>query len=79
MCIIIWMLAPSRHQACTLASETPIGMIDPLKNWNISTNKEGFMGKVIVGSKQEPLCIPGNSTITVPGVTKNLAWCHLLG
>ena len=28
------------------------------------------MGKVIVGRKQEPLCIPGNSTITVPGAIK---------
>ena len=28
------------------------------------------MDIVIVGSKQEPLCIPGNSTITVPGTTK---------
>ena len=28
------------------------------------------MGKVIVGSKQEPLCISGNSTTTVPGVIK---------
>ena len=28
------------------------------------------MGKVIVGNKQVPLCIPGNSTITVPGAVK---------
>ena len=28
------------------------------------------MGKVIVGGKQEALCILGNSTITVPGTTK---------
>ena len=28
------------------------------------------MGNVIAGSKQEPLCIPRNSTITVPGTTK---------
>ena len=30
------------------------------------------MGKVTVGSKLEPLGIPGNSTITVPGATKRL-------
>ena len=30
------------------------------------------MSKIIVGSKQEPLYIPWNSTITVPGATKRL-------
>ena len=40
------------------------------KPQNFSSNKEGFMGKVIVGSKQEPLCIPKNSTITVSGAIK---------
>ena len=35
-----------------------------------SSNKEGFMDKVIVGSKQELLYIPGNSTITVPGAVR---------
>ena len=30
------------------------------------------MGKVIKGSKQEPLCIPGNSPNMVPGTIKTL-------
>ena len=39
--IIIQMFAPSRHQAYTLTSETPMGWIDPLiKNQNFSGNKE---------------------------------------
>ena len=72
VCIIIWMFTPSKHQACMLSSETPMDMINhPIKKpQHFSSYKEGFVGKVIVGSKQEPLCIHGSSTITVSGAMK---------
>ena len=34
--------------------------------------KDGLIGKVIVGIKQQPICIPGNSTITILGQTNKL-------
>ena len=34
--------------------------------------KDGLIGQVIIGTKQQPICIPGNSTITVPGCTNKL-------
>ena len=34
--------------------------------------KDGLKGKVTIGSKQQPICIPGHSTITIPGYTNKL-------
>ena len=34
--------------------------------------KDGAMGQVTIGSKQNPVCVPGNSAITVPGQTNKI-------
>ena len=34
--------------------------------------KDGLLGQVTIGDKQQPICIPGNSTITIPGHTNKL-------
>ena len=31
-----------------------------------------MIGQVTIGTKQQPICIPGNSTITIPGCTNKL-------
>ena len=37
-----------------------------------SVNKEGLMGNVTTGIREELVCIPGNSSITVPGMVNKL-------
>ena len=34
--------------------------------------KDGLIGQVTIGTKQWPICIPGNSTITIPGCNSKL-------
>ena len=34
--------------------------------------KNGAIGQVTIGSKQNPVCIPGNSALTVPGQTNKI-------
>ena len=34
--------------------------------------KDGLIGQVTIGTKQQPICIPGNSTITILGCTSKL-------
>ena len=34
--------------------------------------KDGLIGQVTVGTKQQPICIPRSSTITIPGCTNKL-------
>ena len=46
------------------------GQDEPSKNPICSSNRDDLIGRVIVGSKQEPLCILGNSTITALYVAK---------
>ena len=53
---------------------------DSLKNWlnclkksqPSFIGKDGLIGQVTIGTKQQPICIPGNSTITIPGCTSKL-------
>ena len=33
---------------------------------------DGAIGQVTIGSKQNPVCVPGNSAITVPGQTSKI-------
>ena len=30
-------------------------------------NKDGLLGKVLVGNATQPICVPGNSALTIPG------------
>ena len=55
--------------------------IYPLKNWLSWLNKkpwpffigkDGLIGQVRIGTKQQPICIPRNSTITILGCTNKL-------
>ena len=34
--------------------------------------KDGLIGQVTIGTKQQPICIPGNSAITILGCTNKL-------
>ena len=34
--------------------------------------KDGLIGQVTIGTKQQPICIPGNCTITILGCTNKL-------
>ena len=40
------------------------------KDQSYFKRKNGAIGQVTIGSKQNPVCIPGNSALTVPGQTK---------
>ena len=35
--------------------------------------KDGAIGQVTIGSKQNPVCVPSNSVITVPGQTNKIS------
>ena len=37
------------------------------KAQNFTTNKDGLLGKVLVGNATQPICVPGNSALTIPG------------
>ena len=53
---------------------------NPLQNWlnclkkvqPSFIDKDGLMGQVTIGTKQQPICIPSNSTITILGCTSKL-------
>ena len=57
-----------------------IGMSNSPKTDHLSKKKDqsyfkrrnGAIGQVTVGSKQNPVCIPGNSALTVPGQTSKI-------
>ena len=34
---------------------------------NSTINKDGLLGKVLVGNVTQPICVPGNSALTIPG------------
>ena len=37
------------------------------KAQNFAINKDGLLGKVLVGNAIQPTCVPGNSALTIPG------------
>ena len=37
------------------------------KAQNFIINKDGLLGKVLVGNATQPICVPGNSALTIPG------------
>ena len=39
----------------------------PKKSLNFTINKDGLLGKVLVGNVTQPICVPGNSALTIPG------------
>ena len=62
---------------CSLFTIRQIKRIYPLKNWLTCLKKaqpsfigkDGLVGQVTIGTKQQTICIPGNSTITILGCT----------
>ena len=34
---------------------------------NFTINKDGLLGKVLVGNATQPICVPGDSALTIPG------------
>ena len=65
---------------CDLFTTRQMRRICPLKNWitwlkkspAIFFRKDGLIGQVTIGDKQQPICIPWNSTITILGYTNRL-------
>ena len=37
------------------------------KAQNFTINKDGLLGKVLVGNAIQPICVPGNSALTILG------------
>ena len=37
------------------------------KAQNFTINKDGLLGKVLVGNATQPICVPGNSALTILG------------
>ena len=37
------------------------------KAQNFTINDDGLLGKVLVGNANQPICVPGNSALTIPG------------
>ena len=36
------------------------------KAQNFTINKDGLLGKVLIGNANQPICVPGNSALTIP-------------
>ena len=58
------------------------GKIIDKKHQNFVSSPDGSVGTVTIGTNNQPICVPGNSTITVPGklsklVTKELYMIEL--
>ena len=37
------------------------------KTQNFTINEDGLLGKVLVGNANQPICVPGNSALAIPG------------
>ena len=37
------------------------------KAQHFTINEDGLLGKVLVGNATQPICVPGNSALTIPG------------
>ena len=37
------------------------------KSQNFTINEDGLLGKVLIGNANQPICVPGNSALTIPG------------
>ena len=37
------------------------------KAQNFAINEDGLLGKVLVGNATQPICLPDNSALTMPG------------
>ena len=77
LCIIMLRSQKIMIMECDLFSTRQIKRICPHKNqltWLKKVQpsfirKDGLIGQVTIGDKQQPICIPGNSTITIMGCT----------
>ena len=34
---------------------------------NFTINEDGLLGRVLIGNANKPICVPGNSALTIPG------------
>ena len=37
------------------------------KAQQFTINEDGLLGKVLIGKANKPICVPGNSALTIPG------------
>ena len=37
------------------------------KSQQFTINEDGLLGKVLIGNTNQPICVPGNSALTIPG------------
>ena len=80
VCIIMLRSQKNMIMECSLFTIRLIKMIYPLKNWLTwlkkvqpsFIRKDGLIGHITIGTNQQPICIPGNSTITILGCTNKL-------
>ena len=56
----LMLVSPQRQMTCLK------------KDWLYFKRKNGAIGQVTIGSKQNPVCVPGNSALTVPGQTSKI-------
>ena len=79
VCTTMLRSQKSMIMECGLFTTRWIKMIYPLKSAPLAKKvqpsfirKDGLIGLVTIGTKQQPICIPGNSTITILGCTSKL-------
>ena len=52
----------------TVLPLTPMDSSSYLKKaQKFTINEDGLLGKVLIGNTNEPICVPGNSALTIPG------------
>ena len=52
----------------TVLPLTPMDSSSYLKKvQKFNINEDGLLGKVLIGSANQPICVPGNSALTIPG------------
>ena len=60
------------HQADKDTKSTPSKLANLVKKVSLSFHRKVIIGQVILGTKQQPIYIPSNSTITILGHTNEL-------
>ena len=66
-------LPPLQSRWISIQTVLPLTTMDSSsylnKAQNFTIKGDGLLGRVLIGNANEPICVPGNSALTIPGQT----------